>query len=207
METTAKKATPKQTRRFSKRETLTAVQSKTGRRSLRMSLKDFLRIDPEIPGVKLEWNDGKIELEYTTKTEERKIIDRIVRKYNTTKGYAEGNSLLPEADVNLPSVETYRRPDAAYLTKQQIDDPENAPAAPSFLIEVISPSNSAGEVERKIDEYFRAGVEVVWVVYPNTKRLYIYTSPKHVQICSDEDICSAAPAVPELQLTVNEIFA
>ncbi|MCU0354350.1 MAG: hypothetical protein MUD08_11535 [Cytophagales bacterium] len=74
METTAKKATPKQTRRFSKSETLTAVQAKTGRRSLRMSLKDFLRLDPEIPGVKLEWNDGKIELEYTMKPEERKII-------------------------------------------------------------------------------------------------------------------------------------
>ena len=182
---------------------LSSAQSAIGKR---MSLEEFLRHDPEIPGVKLEWNNGKIEIEYTIKIDERKIIDRIVRQFNRLPQYEQGDMLLPEADVNLPTVKTYRRPDASYLTKQQIEDPENAPAAPAFLIEVISPANAAGDVDKKLDEYFRAGVHTVWIVYPHTQRVYVYTGPKSVQICSDSDICSAAPAVPDLQLTANEIF-
>ncbi len=182
---------------------LSSAQSAIGKC---MSLEEFLRHDPEIPGTKLEWNDGEIEIEYTMKIAERKIIDTIVRQFNRLPTYQEGNSLLPEADVNLPIIRTYRRPDASYLTKQQIEDPENAPAAPAFLIEVISPANAAGDVDKKLDEYFRAGVQTVWIVYPHTQRVYVYTGPKSVQICSDDDVCSAAPAVIGLQLTANEIF-
>ena len=182
---------------------LSSAQSAIGKR---MSLEEFLRHDPEIPGVKLEWNNGKIEIEYTIKIDERKIIDRIVRQFNRLPQYEQGDMLLPEADVNLPTVKTYRRPDASYLTKQQIEDPENAPAAPAFLIEVTSPSNAAEDVDKKLDEYFKAGVQTVWIVYPRTQRVHVYTGPKSVQICSDSDICSAAPAIPDLQLTANEIF-
>ncbi len=183
---------------------LSSAQSAIGKR---MSLEEFLRHDPEIPGVKLEWNNGKIEIEYTIKIDERKIIYTIIMRHLQTDDFKNtGNMIMPEADANLSTVRTYRRPDASYLTKQQIEDPENAPAAPAFLIEVISPANAAGDVDKKLDEYFKAGVQTVWIVYPHTQRVYVYTGPKSVQICSDSDICSAAPAVPDLQLTANEIF-
>ncbi len=180
-----------------------SAKSATG---TRMSLDEFLRHTPKIRGTKLEWNNGEIEIEYTMKIAERNIVTNIVRKFNRLPQYEQGDMLLPEADVNLSTVRTYRRPDASYLTKQQIEDPENAPAAPAFLIEVVSPANAAGDVEKKMDEYFRAGVQTVWIVYPHTKRVYVYTGPKSVQICSDDDVCSAAPAVSDLQITANEIF-
>ena len=181
-----------------------SAKSATG---TRMSLDEFLRHTPKIRGTKLEWNNGEIEIEYTMKIAERNIIYTIIMRHLQTDDFKNtGNMIMPEADVNLSTVRTYRRPDASYLTKQQIEDPENAPAAPAFLIEVISPANAAGDVDKKLDEYFRAGVHTVWIVYPHTQRVYVYTGPKSVQICSDSDICSAAPAVPDLQLTANEIF-
>ena len=58
----------------------------------------------------------------------------------------------------------------------------------------------------KLHEYFDAGVQVVWWVYPLYKEVYVYTSPKTVTICTDDDTLSAAPALPELTMTVAELF-
>jgi hypothetical protein len=48
------------------------------------------------------------------------------------------------------------------------------------MVEIISPSNSADEVIDKVDEYFRAGTRLVWVIYPNAQRVYVYTLPTDV---------------------------
>jgi|GEM_PF-663449 len=184
-------------------ETLAAVQTRLGER---VSLEDFLSFEPEIPGIKLEWNNGQVELEYLMKADERKLIDRIIRKFNSTQAYLEGNSLLPEADVHLTTVNSLRRPDVCYFTKQQIENPKDAPDASVWVIEVISLSNTVVEIDEKLTEYFTVGVQVVWVIYPRTRRIHVYTDAKTVKIFSDNDICSAAPAVPELAMSVNEIF-
>jgi Uma2 family endonuclease len=49
-------------------------------------------------------------------------------------------------------------------------------------------------------------VQAIWWVYPLYKEVYVYTSPKTVIICTDDDVLSAAPALPELTMTVAELF-
>lgn len=49
-------------------------------------------------------------------------------------------------------------------------------------------------------------MHVVWLVFPDDYTMYVYTSPKTATICMDDDMLSAAPALPELQLTVNKLF-
>ncbi|MCY7356267.1 MAG: Uma2 family endonuclease, partial [Rudanella sp.] len=85
-----------------------------------------------------------------------------------------------EADVHLEP-DTYRRPDAAFLTKNQIDGSENEVkyAIPSFVIEVISPNDRVKYLEEKLQEYFDAGVQIVWHIFPNTKQVWVYTDPLH----------------------------
>jgi Uma2 family endonuclease len=75
------------------------------------------------------------------------------------------------------------------------------------LIEIISGSDNANKVEEKTAEYFKAGVKVMWLIYPENKTIHVYTSRKQVQICTDDDTCSAKPVLPEFELSVNSIFA
>jgi Uma2 family endonuclease len=42
--------------------------------------------------------------------------------------------------------------------------------APELCIEVVSPSNSRKELKEKMDAYFAAGAEEVWIVYTESKR-------------------------------------
>lgn len=58
----------------------------------------------------------------------------------------------------------------------------------------------------KLNEYFNAGVQVVWQVIPVTETVKVYTSPKNVTICSDSDICSAAPVLADFQIPAHQVF-
>jgi Uma2 family endonuclease len=57
---------------------------------------------------------------------------------------------------------------------------------PDLAIEVVSPNNSADEVQDERLEYFRAGVSVVWVIYPRQREVHVYTSPTSVTILTAE---------------------
>jgi Uma2 family endonuclease len=100
-----------------------------------------------------------------------------------------------------------RRPDIAYLTKEQIQlGRKGKDVIPEFVIEIISETDQFYKIEEKITEYFKAGVKVIWNIVPEHKLVYIYTSRKTVKICSDNDICSADPVLPDFTIAVNDIF-
>src|SRR5262245_7247038 len=65
--------------------------------------------------------------------------------------------------------DTVRAPDIAYIGPDRLDQarvrgfPE---LAPDFVVEVVSPNDTAAEVQSKTEEWLRAGVLLVWVLYP-----------------------------------------
>ncbi len=75
------------------------------------------------------------------------------------------------------------------------------------MIELILPNDDAEQVEKKIVEYFKAGVRVLWKVMPESEVVYVYTARKIVMICTDADICSAAPILPDFTLAAGTLFA
>ena len=172
-----------------------------------VSLATFKKKYLEKTTYKYEWKNGQVEKEEYMKASERYIIDNIVTKFNTLPDYQEGNRIMGEADCYFSSLGAYRRPDAAYLTQDQINYPEEAAEAPALVIEVSSPSNSDEQNIEKMLEYFEAGVKIVWYVYPHIKQVWIYTDPKEVTICHQNDLCYADPAIPGFSIGVDEIFS
>ena len=77
---------------------------------------------------------------------------------------------------------------------------------PGFVVEFASKTDNELVSLTKRHAYFDAGVQVIWWVYPAFREVYVYTSPKTVTICTDDDMLSAAPALPDFQLTVAELF-
>ena len=155
---------------------------------------------------KYEWKNGQLEKEEYMKASERYIIDNIIRKHMETESFRQGNSIMGEADCYFSSLSTYRRPDAAYLTKDQIKNPEEAAEAPALVVEVSSPSNADEQNKEKMLGYLAAGVHMVWYIYPHIKQVWIHTSPKEIVVCYENDVCQADPVVPGFSITVNEIF-
>jgi Uma2 family endonuclease len=58
----------------------------------------------------------------------------------------------------------------------------------------------------KIAEYFRAGVEGVWVVFPSQEQIHVYESPTSVRILTRADALRGEPVLPHFQLPVAALF-
>ncbi len=125
---------------------------------------------------------------------------------------------LGEANVEnlfhlaLP-VDRNRRPDVAFISNDRW--PANRPltpeqnawdVVPNITVETISPSDFTEEVLEKIDEYFRAGVQMVWVVHPKQKLIYVYESPTSVRVLTEKDVLDGGKVLPGFQLPLAQLF-
>ena len=171
----------------------------------RMSKADFLRWESDDNYV-YEFNDGVLEPTISMRQDEILMLKRITRRFQQTYAYEQEGELVGEVDVWLAEKQK-RRPDIAYYAANQLSlIAIGESVIPSFVVELASESDIEQKSFMKRHEYFAAGVQVVWWVYPLYKEVYVYTSPKTVTICTDDDVLSAAPALPELTMTVAELF-
>lgn len=105
-----------------------------------------------------------------------------------------------------------RLPDVSFIAWERFPNRE-LPAepipdlAPDLAVEILSAGNTAAEMERKLQEYFSAGVRLVWYVYPEQHTVHVYTSRRAVRILHAEDILDGGTALPGFQLTIQEWFA
>ena len=84
--------------------------------------------------------------------------------------------------------------------KRRVPRTEGWDVVPDLAVEVISESNTANAVAIKIEEYFQAGVRVVWVVLPVTKKVYVYESPTQVRILQVGDMLEGGDLLPGFQV-------
>jgi len=77
------------------------------------------------------------------------------------------------------------------------------------VVEILSPSNTAIEMERKLLLYMEAEVREYWIVDPKNKHISIYRlqdGEYSYRICHIQD--SAKPGVvPGLEIPLSTIFA
>ncbi|WP_435355523.1 Uma2 family endonuclease [Emticicia sp. SJ17W-69] len=173
--------------------------------ALPRTLEEFQNWEPE-DGFKYEWNDGEI-IQFKGMDKKQFYIFANLNNFFIKKGFWKKGTLVSEYDTKLSGIQM-RRPDIAYFTQQQVENTAvGEDEIPEFVIEIISKSDNPYKIEEKITEYFKAGVKVVWSVFPDPKLVYIYTSRKQVQVCMDDDICSAKPVLPAFEISVNDIFA
>ncbi|MDR0524474.1 MAG: Uma2 family endonuclease [Spirochaetaceae bacterium] len=69
---------------------------------------------------------------------------------------------------------TVVQPDISVICSAGKRAPEACRGAPDLAVEILSPSNTAGEMGRKFDLYRLAGVREYWVLDPAMKTLYAY---------------------------------
>lgn len=171
--------------------------------ALPTTFDEFLCFEPN-DGFKYEWNDGELIQFARTKRKHLQLIKRLNRLFLQTNAHEAGGELICEQDVMLTGIQM-RRPDMAYFSDEQIQNEDEEPI-PAFCIEVISPTDEGEKIETKLTEYFKAGVQVVWHIFPESEVVYVYTARKMVRICTDDDICSAQPVLDDFTMTVNELL-
>lgn len=122
--------------------------------------------------------------------------------------------LAAETLFHLPlPADRNRRPDIAFVSylrwakEKKKDMEENAwPVAPNLGVEIVSPTDDAVELLDKIAEYFEAGVELVWVVYPSKSMVYVFESLTKVRGLTRQDYLDGGKVLPGFRLQLTELF-
>jgi Uma2 family endonuclease len=78
---------------------------------------------------------------------------------------------------------------------------------PNLAVEVVSPTNTADEVVEKIEEYFAAGVQLVWVIHPKRRRFEVYESPTAVRVLGPGDVLDGGTVLPGFRLPIDDLYA
>ena len=74
-------------------------------------------------------------------------------------------------------------------------------------MEVISRGNTCEEMQRKLIDYFAAGVRLVWYVYPGTREVRVYESPEKYVNRSTHETLDGGDVLPGFQLSLAKLFA
>ncbi len=106
--------------------------------------------------------------------------------------------------------DTVRAPDISFVAQDRIP-PEGPPEgywelAPDLAVEVVSPNDTAAEVQSKVQMWLESGVRLVWIVYPDTRSVVVYESLKEISTFTAEDTLSGGGVVPGFECKVAEVF-
>lgn len=136
-------------------------------------------------------------------------LDRMLGGYVKEKGLGV---VGPEGGFYLSrNPDTLRAPDVAFISKDRIDKegiPEKfAEFPPDLAVEVLSLEDTAGEIQKKVEEYLTAGVPLVWVVDPANQRVTVYRSLLDVKVLTADQELDGGPVLPGFRAPIKEIFA
>ncbi len=103
-----------------------------------------------------------------------------------------------------------RSPDVAFTLKERLPDGKPSKGfetgAPDLAIEIVSPNEDIADLLRKIGEYFASGAQQVWLLFPETRTVKVYSSPFDVRTLVGDDELTGGDLLPDFRCKVQELF-
>lgn len=93
------------------------------------------------------------------------------------------------------------------LPDDEVPDEPIASFVPNLVCEVFRSGNTPGEMKFKLDRYFAAGVEVVWIVDPVGKTATVHDSPKQSVAVGPDGCLFGGKPLPDLRIPLPDVFA
>jgi Uma2 family endonuclease len=121
-----------------------------------------------------------------------------------------GRVYAPDAMLRLmPGL--VRLPDVCFLTNEQVaaymeERGTFCEFGPALAVEVLSPSNTEKEMDRKRQEYFRAGTGLVWIVDESKRTVEVWTSPDECVTLTEDDTLDGSGLLPGFRVALRDIF-
>lgn len=105
-----------------------------------------------------------------------------------------------------------RIPDACFISRERVQKvkPQRGtvpPLVPDVAVEVLSRSNTRQEMDRKREEYFAAGVRLVWYIDAEAHSATVFTSPEDSVVIDESGTLDGGDVLPGFALPLAELFA
>ena len=133
---------------------------------------------------------------------------------NYSRQHGIGRATVETGHVLRRGPDTVRGPDVTFFLagKDEWERLSNrfSSVAPDIAVEVVSPSNTAAEIRRKVAEYLAAGSQRVWAVYAatrrNPRRVIVHRADGTAITYSGDDVITDEELLPGFSLPLSDIF-
>jgi Uma2 family endonuclease len=104
-----------------------------------------------------------------------------------------------------------RKPDVSYTSFERMDREakpirKTLPYSPDLAVEILSPSNTAAEMDKKLREYFATGARLVWYIEPALKTARAFTSPEDFKEIPADGALLGGEVLPGFELPLARLF-
>ena len=126
-----------------------------------------------------------------------------VRERKIGRVFSEMGYLLSEDPPTL------RIPDVSYLSQERLRQASSdgyVPGGPELAVEIVSPSDSAEDLQEKVEQYLASGSQVVWVVYPKTRTIHVFRQAASSAPLGEDDLLEEPQLFLGWSVPVTELF-
>jgi len=133
---------------------------------------------PDCPGVTMELVRGRVVTMPRPKPIHGQVAARLAMRLGLFVEDARLGLVTVESGYLVERApDTVRGPDVAFISYARLGSEtfgaDFVPMAPDLAVEVISPSETAADMENKVAEYFAAGGRRVWLVWPERREITV----------------------------------
>jgi Uma2 family endonuclease len=77
---------------------------------------------------------------------------------------------------------------------------------PELVVEIRSKNDSLKYVERKVRDYLKAGVQIVWVPDSTTKTVTVHSAAGESKVYGENDTLQLSGLIPDFSMAVADVF-
>jgi Uma2 family endonuclease len=176
---------------------------------LLLTAKDLQEMGEE--GEFCELVDGELVKMSPSFLPEARVVRTILLLLGTfVAQHRLGEVFGPDLGYEL-SPHRVRTPDVSFVRAEKLvaygNPQEFAKLVPDLAVEVISPEVKYSYLQRKIRDYFEAGVRLLWIVDPSMQAVTVHHSPVDLRVLTTADTLSGEDVIPGFSCPVAELFA
>lgn len=177
----------------------------------RMTVEEYLALGEDPPGQRLELSEGELIVSPSPTLPHNRIRDHLNARLRMHVEPRNLGEVFSETDVRLGPA-TVRRPDVAFTSAARLEgvDPRSLPQPhPDLAIEIVSQNDRADDLQLKVRQYLAAGVQAVWLLYPQLGIAHRYDAHQlapQARSAEAGDGFDEPALLPGFSLPLREVF-
>ncbi len=137
--------------------------------------------------------------------------DRVLADYVEAHDLGEVYVSEPGFVLQSEPEQVIRAPGVAFVASKHIPPPAQQagfwPIAPDLAVEIISPSETAVDIQQKVQDYLNAGTRLVWLVYPSAKMVVEYQAEQnYARHLGLDDELEGGEVIPGFRYSLQMLF-
>ena len=104
----------------------------------------------------------------------------------------------------------FRKPDGSFIAEGRLPGGrvpvKHINVVPDLVIEVVSPFDRGSDIDDKLREYQEAGIRLIWVIYPHSRRAHVHRLDGTALVLGEDDFLTGEDVLPGFKVRLRDVL-